>query len=347
MITRIQANILVLVLVGLGIPAYFKAKYYLIGQLTLGDIFTWGIFIDLSFGFGMSSLVVVGHELVVRYLRKRFPARTSHTTRFLIQMGMTTLYAWIAVYSFTQFFFNVLFPFTIGKDTWLDLFIMAFFIPIFVNGVKESVYYYGEWEAEYLRREQLQKENIKAQYEILKNQINPHFLFNSFNTLTELIDESKELAIKFLQQLSRVYRFVLEHKDTEVVELDDELKVLDSYLFLLKIRFGENLQVHYNLGNNPSHYNIVPLTLQILLENALKHNVVSKDNPLKVDIELSKDSKLVFKNNLQKRKAAPSTKTGLQNIINRYRFISDQSVDIMETPTDFVVKVPLIRVEAV
>lgn len=347
MFSRRSINVVVIIILGFGIPAYYKTKALLLGTLTFAQIFDplSLLFVDIAFGFGLATMAILAHDWVVHHLRKRFPKRTDHIKRFVIQFTCSTVFSIAVLYLFTIFFFTYISQYTPPDDFVLDLFMMGLFIPILVNGVKESLYYYGEWENELLRKEQLQKENIQAQYEVLKNQINPHFLFNCFNTLTELAHEDKALTIKFIQQLAQVYRFVLEHKNQQMVDLKQELGVLDSYIFLLKIRFGDNLHINTQQAITVSDYSIVPLTLQILLENALKHNVVSKDKPLSINIDLSEDNKLVFRNNLQRKSSVQSTHIGLQNIINRYRMIADQTIDIVETATEFIVKVPLIHVE--
>jgi len=348
MISKKKINVFMILCLGLAIPVYYKAKAFIQGNLNLDHLTTLGLFFDFLFGLGIAAIAVLGHDRIAAGLKKRFPRKTDDVKRFAMQFVFSTACAFAALSLFSYIFFEYVLPFefTPPKDLYLDLFVMGLFIPVSVNGLKESLYYYGEWENEVLHKEQLQKENIRAQYEILKNQINPHFLFNCFNTLSELAHEDKNLTIRFVHQLSQVYRFVLENKDEEVVGLKNELEVLESYIFLLKIRFGDNLHVSMENIDRFGRYGIVPLTLQILMENALKHNVVSKAHPLTIEIAVSEDDKLVFKNNLQRKSSVQTTHIGLQNIIKRYRAVANRTVDIMETSSEFVVKVPLIQVDA-
>jgi len=348
MFSRTHINIFVIGFLSLAIPAYLKAKNYLLGNISIEQIFSPMIVYDVGLGFGLALVAVMTHELVIYQLRKFFPSRKQHLKRFLIQFSVSSISSSIAVYGFSLFFYAFFVPYySPPKDFFLDVLILGLLIPIFINGIKESLFYYGEWENELLRKEQLEKENIQAQYEILKNQINPHFLFNCFNTLTELAHENKQQTILFIQQLSHVYRFVLENKDSELVELSNELNILDSYIYLLKIRFGDNVRI--NMENEKikefGHYNIVPMTLQILLENALKHNIATQDKPLTIDIEVENNDTLVFKNNLQQKSTLHSTKTGLQNIMNRYRLLADTTIDIIETTSEFIVRIPLISAQ--
>lgn len=200
-----------------------------------------------------------------------------------------------------------------------------------------------------MQRELLQKEHLQAQFEVLKSQVNPHFLFNSFNTLSELISSKPKLAIDFVQELSKIFRFVLENRSNEIVELNSELKLFKSYLFLMQIRFGDNLHINWNVPDEKKQFGIVPLTLQILLENAVKHNIISKDKPLHITVELDNGNRLIFRNNLQKKldEKTVTTKIGLQNIMNRYKYVADEAIDIIETAKEFIVKVPLIKIEQI
>ena len=348
MFSRKQINIFVIIIISISIPAYYKTKSYLLGMATLEQIFSVTIFYDIGLGFGLGLLAIGTHELAVHILRRYFPEKSQHTARFIIQFSASTITSITAIYLFTHMYFLFIAQdFVPPPDFYLEMFVLGLLIPIFINGVKESLYFYGEWENESAKKEKLLKENIQAQYEVLKNQINPHFLFNCFNTLTELAHEDKKLTIEFIQQLSKVYRFVLENKDMEVVALDNELNVLQSYIFLQKIRFGDHIKIDMLTDNTTlsNHTCIVPLTLQILMENAVKHNIASKDQPLHITIELTPNNELVFKNNLQKKPATPSTNIGLQNIIKRYKVVAEKTIEVIETTSEFIVKIPLIKVQ--
>lgn len=193
----------------------------------------------------------------------------------------------------------------------------------------------------------LQKENLQSQFEALKNQINPHFLFNTFSTLISIIEEDPDSAADFVQQLSNVYRYVLLSKDNKTVDLKSEMEFLDSYTFLLSKRFGNNLQVVNCIGRGYYDRQIPPLTMQLLVENAIKHNIISSKKPLVIELNIEDDIYLVIKNNLQKKSIVESsTKIGLQNIINRYAFITDKKVEVINDHLSFIVKVPLLNKQA-
>lgn len=189
----------------------------------------------------------------------------------------------------------------------------------------------------------LQKENLQSQFDVLKQQVNPHFLFNSLNVLTSLIKLEPDLAEKFSEQLSKVYRYVLENKDNELVDLHTELNFLDAYIFLLNIRFVGKLKVNINIPDNRRGDQIIPLAMQLLIENAIKHNIMSKSDPLTIDIFIDEDNFLNIVNNLQERPSQlVSTGVGLKNIQNRYLLLNNTQPTFEKTNTHFIAKVPLV-----
>ena len=188
----------------------------------------------------------------------------------------------------------------------------------------------------------LQKENLQSQFEVLRQQVNPHFLFNSLNVLTSLIKLEPDLAEKFTEHLSKVYRYVLENKDNDLVSLHTELDFLDAYIFLLNIRFMNKIVVDVTIGNDKKELLILPLALQLLIENAIKHNSMSKKNPLKIEIFIDKENKLNVVNNLQEREShMASTGVGLKNIEHRYHLLELPAPEFIKTETNFVARIPL------
>ena len=190
-------------------------------------------------------------------------------------------------------------------------------------------------------QEQMKREQLALQYETLKSQVNPHFLFNSLNAVTSLISTDPDKAIQFVKKLSEVFRYVLEQKDNELTTLDAELDFLDSYIFLQKIRFGENLKVNIDVQERNRY--IIPLSLQMLIENAIKHNVVSKEFPLTIQISSKNGNYLVVSNNLRKKPVMGSSNLGLENIRSRYGFFTANFVVVTETENEFRVEIPLLE----
>jgi LytS/YehU family sensor histidine kinase len=213
-----------------------------------------------------------------------------------------------------------------------------------VGTIYESIYLYQNWRRTLLETEQLRREQVESQLEGLKNQVNPHFLFNSLNTLTYLIPEDHEKAVQFVQKLSRVYRYILEMKDKKLVTLAEELKFLHAYVFLVKERFGENLQVELDVPEPAKSMQVVPLSLQILFENAIKHNVIAQGKPLNVAVRVE-GGNLVVVNKLQpKAQVMPGTGTGLANVKNRYRYFTNDPVSISADDGVFEVRLPMLQV---
>lgn len=221
--------------------------------------------------------------------------------------------------------------------------IFDFFYALLVIGGLHSISFFEEWKQSLIKTESLQKQNLESHLATLKNQISPHFLFNSLNVLSTLIHTDPKLAEKFINRLSLVYRYLLDNKDKEVINLDTELDFVNSYLFLLKIRFGANLVVNMNLDY---HFDAMlpPMALQMLIENAIKHNIVAEQKPLTIDITVDDNAYLVISNNLQLRTDSPrSTHVGLGNIRKRYEFLTNKEVEVTKTQDEYIVKIPLLK----
>jgi len=189
----------------------------------------------------------------------------------------------------------------------------------------------------------VQKENLQSQFDVLKQQVNPHFLFNSLNVLTSLIRLEPGLAEKFTEHLSKVYRYVLENKDNELVKLTTELDFLDAYIFLINIRFMGKVAIHIDIPDPMKNCLIIPLAVQLLIENAIKHNAMSKKSPLNIEVFIDENHFLNIINNLQEREAHfTSTGVGLKNIENRYLLLNNTAPEFEKTSTHFIARIPLI-----
>ncbi len=189
----------------------------------------------------------------------------------------------------------------------------------------------------------LQKENLQSQFEVLKQQVNPHFLFNSLNVLTSLIRVDPELAEMFTEKLSKVYRYVLENKDKDLVTLATELDFIKAYIFLINIRFAGKVFVKIEIADTDSDRQVVPMALQLLMENAIKHNTFSRKNPLNIEVSANGGGYLTVVNNLQDRKTKMvSTGVGLINISKRYALLSDIQPVFEITGNQFIAKIPLL-----
>ena len=244
----------------------------------------------------------------------------------------------------------------VAKGSGMLIMIIEIVVVIIIALIMYTKEFFYSWRESVTNEEALKRDKLALQYESLKNQVNPHFLFNSLNTLSGLIGKDDEKATRFVKQLSDIYRYVLEHKDREVVPLDTEMKFVKNYISLMKIRFGNNLIVESDISES-SVYKIIPLSIQMLVENAIKHNIISSEKPLTLSLTINEQDHLVVKNNLQKKTsilqddAGEWEKHGLMNIKSRYEYLSKGTFEVngaSEEPFPegldgyFVVNVPLI-----
>jgi LytS/YehU family sensor histidine kinase len=202
-------------------------------------------------------------------------------------------------------------------------------------------YFLQQWKLSIQRAERLEREKTQVQFDNLKNQLNPHFLFNALTSLNSLIFEDQQLASDFLQNLSKVYRYVLQNKDQELVRLQAELDFIASYIFLLETRFAPAIKIEVSIPDEARQKEIVPVTLQILIQNAVKHNIIQSDKPLQITIAADQNY-LSVSNNIQPKKLIQnSNKQGLENLISLYKFITPAPVIIAADTANFTVKIPL------
>ena len=215
-------------------------------------------------------------------------------------------------------------------------------ITLIVSLIFHAIFFYKALTENKVNEQQIVAKTETAKYESLKSQIDPHFLFNSLNVLTSLIGENPKQAEKFTTKLSKVYRYVLEQKSKDLIELDEELHFAKTYMELLKMRFENAVTFKIPEKASNSELKILPLSLQLLLENTIKHNVVSEENPLKVIIA-EEGGYLVISNNFNpKTVLEKGTKVGLKNIVDRYDLITLKKVLIEKSASQFIVKLPLL-----
>ncbi len=234
------------------------------------------------------------------------------------------------------------------EETYIQyrVLIINYFIYAFVMQLNVAFdlgnYFIGQWQASRVQQATFEKEKAQFNLELLRNQINPHFLFNNLNTLSSLIYENQDKAAGFVRMLSKVYRNILEYKNKETVSVSDELSFFDTYWQLLQIRFKDMMFVEVRVEPNLHAKKMIPLTLQLLIENAIKHNVVSTQQPLQIQIYTEKEM-LVVSNPIQKKESLDySSGLGLKIISNRYAFISDKQFEVINDGINFTIKIPLL-----
>ncbi|WP_127141541.1 2TM domain-containing protein [Flagellimonas marinaquae] len=223
-----------------------------------------------------------------------------------------------------------------------EFYVSSFIIAMAVAFMFYAAYYYKYYKERQVKEQKIIAGSASARFDALKNQLDPHFLFNSLNVLTSLIDEDPHQAQNFTTSLSKVYRYVLEQKNKDLVTVDEELKFARTYVRLLKMRFEDSIIFDIPDQSSQPDAKIVPLSLQLLLENAVKHNVVTSSRPLHIRVFEDKGM-LVVSNNLQEKQVVKkSSGVGLQNITQRYRILTDREMIINKTAEDFSVSLPML-----
>lgn len=244
-----------------------------------------------------------------------------------VAIGLLKLWEWSRGVRFSSYW-----------DFVLVSLVITFLISSFLHGREFLLM----WRQSAVEAERYQKESIKANFESLKNQVNPHFLFNSLNVLTSLVYRDADRAARFIKKLSEVYRYVLDTREHELVDLKEEMSFVESFIYLQQIRFGNNLIVKNELTVFDGK--VVPLSIQMLIENAIKHNEISSEHPLTITITRQNDF-VIISNNLQIRSnpLEAGSGIGLANIQSRYEFLSDKRVGVQKSNSSFMVKIPVLK----
>jgi len=276
-------------------------------------------------------------------LNSKYSWNTSPYLRFGLQLASNSFIAIIIVEGLIWGF--VLLTQSIYYIRLLDELIiigLIFFTVLTYTIIDLGLFLLVSWRYSLAELERFKKENAEIRFESLRSQLNPHFLFNSLNTLSALVYEDAEKAGLFIRELSDVYRHILENKDNEVIKLKKELDFAQSYIQLIKLRFGNNIIVDTDVSNTNDKFQIAPLTIQLLIENAVKHNIISRKQPLQINICIDGDT-LIVKNKLQlKGSKEYSNQMGLKNIKSRYAFLTKREVEVLVDGKEFAVKIPLL-----
>lgn len=301
-------------------------------------------FFHVSLFFATFIVIGINWEFLLyisTVLEKRLPVAQAPVKRIIIQVLLCFFMIQLTGYlqfSYAEDYFNVTTPIILQRLTPL----LFLFTSITINLIYFGAYYFREWKENLIRSERLQKEQTQVKYDALRNQLNPHFLFNALTSLNSLIFENQQLASEFLQQLSKVYRYTLQNKDKDTVSLSTEMDFINNYIFLFKTRFENAIHFKIDIDKDARDKGIVPVTIQVLIENAVKHNIVTEKSPLVISI-IAKGNTLVVENTINKKsQVETSNKQGLENLKILYQYLSDTEVEITETDSFFRVKIPLI-----
>ncbi len=315
-------------------------------------------FENLLFVLLVTSLIGFIMNILSKWLSKIIPwgkyTMVRFTTGFLLNfivvivLGFSILGLFISISENQLGFFQV---FTEYKDPVLKMVFLSLIIVFIYSIIDFTLFSYNQYAENKIAGMKLKKDQLNLQYQVFKSQLSPHFLFNNLNTISSLVDRDNTLAEKYIRKLAGNYSYILSTEEKKLVTISEEIEFLKTYIFMLSVRFENALEVKIKIPDNDIHkYHIPPLSLQMLLENSVKHNALSDEAPLVVEInKLGKDY-LEISNNLISRAymlnktgeyAGKSTKVGLDNIRERYKYFTNRKV-IIEKDKYFKVKIPII-----
>jgi LytS/YehU family sensor histidine kinase len=303
---------------------------------------------EVAFSWGFSLFIGIISWLIIRtimiYLRKKHPNFHDDTKRIILLF--LAIISTVFLVDFIGSMLISLIPNVnyVGGDPRIKMLIFSISLIVMIMAIYEAIFYNIRLKKSVRDEEQSKQAIIQAQLDVLRNQAQPHFFFNTLNTLRDIIDQnSKEDAKKFVDKLSDMYRFLLDAGNANLISLRDELKFSKAYIHIQSERFGDNLKLNWNIPETALDTMIVPMSLQLLLENAIKHNVISRAKSLEVHINIKNDCVVVDNRIQAKSTQLPSTKIGLKNIEKRYALITEKLVEIVDDGKQFSVSLPLLK----
>lgn len=300
-------------------------------------------YLFLIFYLFFFNLNTEGNLFFDRYLNKKMPWYIRPNKRLVIQIAFVFMWTIISVgIPFTIWYFingrSLIYP-----PASIIIFIGSIIFLFGFIGISMTINFFKQWQISILDAEHYKQEKLKADYKVLQNQVNPHFLFNSLNVLISEIKHSPEIAVDFTRKLSKVYRYVLQSKNHDLISLQKELEFIESFIFLHKVRVGNAIEFSIDIPEAVLERQLPPLTLQILVENAIKHNVANDKNVLRITLMAPNKNILIMRNNLKKIENSDSTNTGLSNLAKRFELLKQEGFMFEKTKDEFVVFIPLIE----
>ncbi len=292
----------------------------------------------------VSMILWEGNLRINDYLDKRFSWINFLNQRIFFQIITNLFYtilvliALISVINYFKFGFFELF-----NPKLREVFIPAIVTTFIIIIIDITNQFFKSWKSSLIEVEKYKTESANAQLQNLKNQLNPHFLFNNLSVLTSLVYKNQDKAADFINEFAKVYRYVLDTKNSELVPLQEELDFINHYIFLQKIRFEDSISFEIKIEESKKSAYLLPMCLQMLVENTIQHNETSQANPLKVLIYTDNDSLVIENPILSRSDISESTKTGIKNIKQRYSFFTDKKVIVSNNGKIFKVILPLIQ----
>ncbi len=299
--------------------------------------------VDLIFITLIVAIVWEGNLRIDAQLNKRYSWLTNPKKRILYQITACTIYTANTLF-FTMYLIHQV---KFGDGELINPKMREMFIPslLLAFGILAStigIQFFRSWKHSLVDVEKYKTESAVAQLQNLKNQLNPHFLFNNLSVLSSLVYKSQDKAVEFINELSKVYRYILENNNSEVVPLRYEIEFLNHYIYLLKIRFEESVIFTVKIDETKNDFYLPPMCLQMLVENTIQHNEASMANPLRVSIYTDTETLVIENTVLQRNDLIESSKTGIQNIESRYSFFTDKKVIVINDGKYYKVILPLL-----
>lgn len=338
--------------------AWFKRTYlaYAFLGVVLLNTTIWALIQQPGpvFYFSVGWLVVIsillwaGNRFMTKQLDRLMPWSRWGNSRFFIQLFIGLAYLLLLI-NLTYYFIKVVLttsPPSSEQVIVMNVWGAGMFIPVF--SIYFSLHFLSHWRKSELAAETFKREHIRSQLDSLKNHLDPHFLFNNLNILSSLIDKDKESSRVFINKFAEVYRSILRVKSDDLIPLQEELGFIDAYIYLIRTRFEDNIRFSIVVDKNAISSMLPPLTLQMLIENAIKHNIITETSPLVIRIYQPDNRSLIVSNTLNKKEKEPALglkESGLQNIQKRYSHFTDREVKVLETATHFEVHLPVLEIE--
>ncbi len=324
------------------ITGFVISSIYMIEGKNNAEQIEFNLIKHVLMGIFPTMVIWLGCALIVSFLWKKFPWQVYPVKHLLLEIVLIFLY--LGLFTLGNLIYMAGFD-LVAWQKILNAMVLEIFnvvlITFLITVVHEAYFFYKQWMDNFSKSVRLEKENIQSQLNALKAQVNPHFLFNSLNSLMGLVDNNPK-AEKYILDLSEYLRYVLAGSKHETVSLKEELENTDKYIRMMDLRFGDNLIFEKNIDESYNERRIPPLAVQMLVENCVKHNIVTNEQKLKIKIKTN-DEKVIVSNNLQKKINAAANGDGLNNIKSRYSLGTEEQVIVLETETEFIVSLPLLK----
>jgi sensor histidine kinase YesM len=335
--------VIVSLIPGLVIPFIFFLK----AVFANGPIIWSGYFFGFIFSFTVSFCIYFFNVRIVHKFQENEKKFRSHFNRIALELLVTNCISSVVMTLVFMAFLKIYHvEFDQGASALFDNIVIAIIVTIVAVFVIEAIFFFKKWKNSLVESEQLRRRNVEIQYAALTSQINPHFLFNSLNALSSLIQADPDKAVVFTREFAKIYRYVLDSKDKLIVTLQDELNFLYSFLYLQKIRFDRGLEYKIEVNANCLELLLPPLSLQLLVENAIKHNEISEDNPLLITITGNNNQVMVTNNFRPIRKVTrQESGLGLKNLIERYSHYTDIRPEFKIENDQYKAIIPLLKDE--